>query len=182
MNIDIRSGVYHAVFDPAQYSGASTNITFSAPTPSLTSEESTELSSLEADLEVWHKQQKLAKFKELPTHIRQEIADEACMKYMYDDFYNVDESKFEYIDRINELKIKQGMAYNTSYYMGAQTDCDHAHNYKYHSFINEFNKKQILMAHAEATLEEEIYGDTEQGGIEEGDTKDDTKVDKRDDT
>lgn len=126
--------------------------------PPMTTEETNELEMLEQDLTNWKKQQKLVFFKELPVHIRQDIADEAYLKEVAIKFDTIQDASFDNISRMNVLKSKKdNRGPPTTHFTIANIGhWDTSDGFKYKSFLDLFTKNEILTAHAEATLEEEL--------------------------
>ena len=125
----------------------------------MSKEEVEELKELEKELRVWKKQEELNKYKLLPSHIRQEIVDEALLVDLMGNAEPLNQ-KFEYWERMQELRHRENEASSYSNHV-------HAGNYngpspsggftlKYGPILNKFKTDELLEAHAEASLEEEI--------------------------
>lgn len=115
-------------------------------------EEIEELESLESELLKWKKQEQLNKFKLLPTHIRQEIVDEAIVNNLVNSQPSDDE--FEDITRLRELRGKinpQVLRYSHD-----NQSTLNSLKLKYEAFINKFTTNELMEAHIEASLEDEI--------------------------
>jgi hypothetical protein len=157
-SVSPHSGGYHSfTVDGATVGSILSNGMPVSHTHFISEDEVKELESLEEEVKAWERQQKLVHFKELPRHIRQNIVDEACIKVMLQQMNNVDTSKFEGWARLEELKNKRNIvrgvtltAVNGSIYMG------HDYTYKYNGITSEFSKEELIDAHAEATIEEDM--------------------------
>lgn len=130
----------------------------------LTKEQHERLAELKKELEVWKRHQKLNKFKELPAHIRQEIVDEAIINDMVSNINNIKESDFpnqqELLQLINCKSSNNifatvdgtslGLSYN--YHLGSS----HSNISRYTSIIQCFTKDELIKAHLDASIDDEI--------------------------
>lgn len=141
----------------------------------LTQEETKEMEDLEKEKQAWIKQQRLKGFQRLPAHLRQAVVDEAYLRDCIRDMNNVDESKFDHEDRLQELKSRE-KASRFANHLGVhqsqqmnwftsnttvgfiQTETP---TFKYINIIEQFTTQELAEAHAAATLEESISEDSE---------------------
>lgn len=135
----------------------------------MSEDERKELADLREEKKRWIRQEKLRAFKELPSHLRQDIVDEAYIKNSLDKMRSVDESKFDSQQRLLDLEHKEASTYQTTYggtftfqpsmwMTSGQLDVDLGTNmwYKYGPIIDEFTLDELANAHSEATLEEQL--------------------------
>ena len=116
----------------------------------LSQEEAAELRELEKELEKHEKQNKLNKFKALPVHIRQSIVDESILKDFSDEYFNNNEKDFMHADRLKDLSTLQA----NMYYPISSPNFDF--NFKFLPLLSDFTTEELLEAHAEVSLEEQI--------------------------
>lgn len=125
----------------------------------MSDKEKDELKGLEAELNKWKRLEKLRKFKSLPSHIRQAIVDEAILKDLMGDMdEGVDENKFPDYDRVKDLRSKQKPNFlRNAQFRGHNVNIhDHQHMFKYGFILEKFTTDELMEAHAEASLEDEI--------------------------
>lgn len=121
---------------------------------SISHKEQEELDTLKRSLSKWKHQEKLKRFQELPSHIRQEIVDEAllrdCVRDIHDEA-SIDEKQFPDYDRLIELKLKNqeknDRCVDSNRFTGSS---------KYQAIISVFKTEELVEAHAQASLEDEI--------------------------
>lgn len=121
-----------------------------------TKEELKELKELEEEMVRWRKSKKLNCFKQLPSHLRQEIVDEAMLKSLMqsneaDPLYQ----EFEGWNRLTELRNKKGENHLRSNVIHREIDRNKL-QYKYLPIILRFSLDELMEAHASASLEDEI--------------------------
>lgn len=125
----------------------------------LTDEESNELNQLESELRNWKHNKQLDKFKQLPAKLRQEIVDEALLKDLVSDYNHdrINVSEFDSYKRMLELRSKRHNPW-------ADVNINHSYNdfnqnyyhWKYDSIFKQFTTEELVAAHTEVTLEEEL--------------------------
>lgn len=120
----------------------------------ISKEEEKELNNIEKEYELWVKQYKLNYFKSLSSHIRQSIVDEAIIRKMSIQIGKLEEEDFPNVKRMRELRTKQDPRYMPG--MVSQSRRQGEYSYKYLPIISYFTLDELLNAHAEATLENEI--------------------------
>lgn len=130
----------------------------------LTSKETDELNQLESEIKHWKHRKQLDKFRKLPANIRQEIVDEALLKDLLTDYEHntIDETQFDNYERLAELRNKDN--YNPwgnakmggHYHHGYSEERYQVHHWKYSAIHSQFKTDELLEAHSEATLEEEL--------------------------
>lgn len=123
---------------------------------SITPKEEEELNELEGDFELWKKHQELLAFQGLPSELRQEIVNEALIKDMMDKIDHVDESEFDDIDRLNELRNKKSPGIRFAHARGFIVSSPSP--YRYINVLERFTLSELMDAHAAASLEEELDG------------------------
>lgn len=130
----------------------------------ITKEEESELRELEEECKSYVKNKKLQEFKKLPKNLRQRIVDILVLKTFSHDINSVDENSFEKVDRIKELrrKIPNSQYYNNNAYYGSQgaiystTANFSLEESTIMNIVNAFERDDLLKAHAEVSLEEEL--------------------------
>lgn len=127
----------------------------------MTDEEKEELEEMKTMMAKWKRREQLSKFKNLPTHLRQEIVDEAIIKEKAVDIVReIPDTAYPDYERFQELKQKQGLHNNI--FGGLHMDTirpNYNHSgfvFKYAPIINEFSSDELQEAHSEASLEEEL--------------------------
>ena len=129
----------------------------------MTTQEKERLAELRKELEICKKQQKLNKFKELPAHIRQEIVDEAIVNDMTSKIHDVKDADFpghQELTRLSSIKLPNGMFGNVNLtslsasFAGYSTSI--ATGSKYYAIISLFTKDELINAHIEASIDDEI--------------------------
>lgn len=120
----------------------------------ISKEEEKELNNIEKEYELWVKQYKLNYFKSLSSHIRQSMVDEAIIRKMSLQINKLDEEDFPNVKRMRELRTKQDPRYMPGMVSQSRRQCEYS--YKYLPIISYFTLDELLNAHAEATLENEI--------------------------
>ena len=116
-----------------------------------TAEEEERLRELEDELKAWKKQKRLDMFKALPPDVRQSIVSESFIRDLQDNYAYQDEADFPDIDELNSLKssiFDTGMKYSN---MNSFT-----YDFKFWPILNDFSTQELLQAHADISLEEEI--------------------------
>lgn len=142
----------------------------------ITKEEQAELDSLENELKSWTKVQKIIAFKFLHRNLRQDIVDEACYMDFYKNIMSVDASKFPDATKLAELQEKKQGYYIdsnglrvTGIHAGVNLGYAYAYSYGYSAgspswrfaeIHGIFTKEELMTAHAEITLEEELNSST----------------------
>lgn len=127
--------------------------------PHLSQQEEIELDNLESKLAIYTKNKKLERFKQLPSNIRQEIVDEAIIKDLRFKFTETEAiDDFLDLERLNALRIRD---YSRTYMRGRGIKInpisDHTMQHLKYPFItNIFTVEELMEAHAEASLEDEI--------------------------
>jgi hypothetical protein len=123
----------------------------------ITKEDEAKLAELKKELEQHKKLKKIELFKSLPANIRQSIVDDMTIE----DFSNTLESKangddFEGLAEIKRLEAMRPMTYQYGISFSAATMyIDHMH-VKYGKILQHLSKDEIIAAHLEKTLEDEI--------------------------
>ena len=128
----------------------------------MTDEQKERLAELKKELNIWRKQQKLNKFKGLPEHLRQEIVDEAIVNDMILKIQDVQDSDFPgYQELANLTSIKMpnnlfgpiDINFSASF---AGYSASTITATKYYAIISLFTKDELMNAHMEASIEEQI--------------------------
>jgi hypothetical protein len=133
------------------------------PGPGLTSEEIKELDQLEIEAKAFIKQSKLNKFKGFPSHLRQEVVDDAYIRDLIASLGNENEKNFPDAARLNHLRNKK-QNYNypgqvhisSSSYFHYDGLVNGSFVSKYEHILKHFTTEELAKAHAEACLEEDI--------------------------
>jgi len=152
-----------------------TNMTLSGTinaTPPLTDEEKKKLQQLREDRVRWIKEKKLNDFQKLPSHIRQEMVDEAYVRDFLNAIDNVNIIDFPGNKEVMELEVKETYnSYNGTTILttmggnwptnnirldGADYHIYNHVNFKYGKILDEFTTSELAEAHAAATLEETL--------------------------
>lgn len=121
----------------------------------MSQEEYDELQELKAELKKWKQQQKLLLFQQMPAHIRQQIVDEALVSDTLKKMNNVPEAEFPEFTRLQQLRKMDLRSINFRYHddmLGLQQ----APDFKWASLFNQFTVEELIEAHTNATIEEEI--------------------------
>lgn len=125
----------------------------------ITKEDEKKLAELKKELEQYKKLKKIELFKSLPANIRQSIVDDITIE----DFANTLESKangddFEGLAEIKRLEAMRPVTMNYTYsasFSTANIHIDYIH-IKYGKILQHLSKDEIIAAHLEKTLEDEI--------------------------
>lgn len=124
----------------------------------ITKEDEHKLAELKKELEQHKKLKKIELFKSLPANIRQSIVDDMTIE----DFANTLESKangddFEGLAEIKRLEAMKPitMNYNYANFSTVGMNIDYIH-IKYGKILQHLSKDEIIAAHLERTLEDEI--------------------------
>lgn len=123
----------------------------------MTDKEKEELKGIEAEMDKWKIMQKINKFKALPTHIRQDIVDEAILRDLsFDIDKEEDISKFPDYKRFRELKEKRRPEIQFDSMHRVRHGGSDSFIFKYGPVLAKFSTEELMEAHAEASLEDEI--------------------------
>lgn len=140
-----------------------TNVGLSTPDP-LTKEEEKELRQLEEESTSFIKNKKIEEFKKIPKNIRQRIVDVLVLKTFCNEIGSINENSFDKIDKLRELRRKQSLANSQPYYnglsghytVGIHPSTFTAEDSFILNILDNIPKDDILKAHAEISLEEEL--------------------------
>lgn len=134
--------------------------------PRMTSIQKDRLETLNKEFEIWKKQQKLVKFKTLPSHIRQEIVDESIVKDLVSKINDIDLDGFpdkKELDKLVNLQTSTNKQYQGPYAtmaitssFGLSTNSMNVDVQKYSKILSMFTTEELMRAHTEACLEDEI--------------------------
>ena len=123
----------------------------------LTSEQQEELDALKVERNNYMNSEKIKSFKELAPHVRQKIVDEACIYDSVNAINNIDYTNLEGNARYNELIDIQNSQWGTlGSGSGSVYDRGYEINSIYSGIIRHFSKEELVNAHAEVTIEEEL--------------------------
>ncbi|CAB4125239.1 hypothetical protein UFOVP53_88 [uncultured Caudovirales phage] len=129
----------------------------------MTTDEKERLAELRKELEIWKKQQKLNKFKEFPTHIRQEIVDEAIVSDMISKIHGIKDTDFpghQELHKLSSIKLPNNMFNGVNLTGLSASFAGYASpSYsvqKYYAIISLFTKDELINAHIEASIDDEI--------------------------
>jgi hypothetical protein len=125
----------------------------------ITKEDEAKLAELKKELEQHKKLKKIELFKSLPANIRQSIVDDMTIE----DFANTLESKangddFDGLAEIKRLEAMRPLTMTYQYgssFSTATMHIDYMH-VKYGKILQHLSKEEIIAAHLEKTLEDEI--------------------------
>ena len=131
----------------------------------ITPEEEKELEQLEQEMATWKRLQELLEFQKLHVDLRQDIVNEALARDAYIKMQNVEDSKFDHYQRIQELKHKKqpGQIMFNAHYV----EPFRGSTWRYHEILGKFTTDELIEAHGAATFEEQLHDDKEEGGKEE---------------
>lgn len=119
----------------------------------ISKEEEQELKQLREEETQWRKNKKLELFRKLPSHLRQEIVDEAILKSIVTNDHLADD--FHGFKRIRELEEKEG-SYKYATRLTSIAVDQWQFDYKYAIIINTFTLEELSDAHSEASLEDAL--------------------------
>jgi hypothetical protein len=128
----------------------------------MTSEQKERLAELRKGFDIWRKQQKLNKFKGLPEHLRQEIVDEAIINDMALKIQDVQDSDFpghQELANLTSIKVSSGIFDSIDINFSASFTGYNASiitTTKYYAITSLFTKDELMNAHMEASIEEQI--------------------------
>ena len=159
-NVVIPPGAITHIYTPTTSStltwgSSATSVTLPHP---LNSEEEKELENLQKDMNAWKKAKKIASFKTLHQELRQEIVDEACYIEFIKNMENVNELEFQDYQKIQALKVRQSPYFIGGISSGCVQGGAHyiGNTWKFQQIHQTFTKDELMMAHSEASLEEEL--------------------------
>lgn len=133
----------------------------------MTKEQKEKLSELRVELENYKKHQRVVEFKKLPPHIRQEIIDECLIKKMLNAVQEIDITKCPDYVEFKKLKDLEDASNQNLYgtlatagYMTGTTFAGYNQTVytmsKYGTILDLINHDELMKAHAEASLEDEL--------------------------
>lgn len=125
----------------------------------MTKEEETKLVELERELEQHKKQQKIKAFKMLPPSIRQGVVDDIVLDTFTKSLSNSNEETFDQMVEIKRLRAMKPVQNHFSF-SGLSSQIANIHidymHMRYSEILKYMTKEEIIAAHLEASLEEEI--------------------------